>query len=283
LLGFGLLVYGGGMAFVPPVLALLAWRVRNEPDRRHVAAAVAALGFVGVTLIAPSFWWLNTTHSYRGGGTLELASAPFLFLRMLYECFYKARSYYFFSTSPALGGGLMAPLLAAGLFASSRKPRIWWPLWLLAASSMALYCVAARPTGMRRSIALVFVASLLLGLLYDTLALARRRPKVKALALAAWVIFVLGVQTSLTARAYRDGSLALPHDFDWIGSDMKVLLDRSSVDMRTKGAVLALEQPIRAMCLFHMIPPRHPEKTAALFSRAEIRDYYLTHKVEQIR
>ena len=86
------------------------------------------------------------------------------------------------------------------------------------------------------------------------------------------MILGLGFQTSLTARACRDGSLALPHEFDWIDSDMKVLLDRSSVDMRTKGAVLALEQPVRAMCLFHMIPPRNPAKTAALFSRAEIRD-----------
>ena len=283
LLGLGLLVYGGGVAFVPPVLALLAWRVWNEPDRRHVASAVAALGLFGVILKAPSFWWLNTSHSYRGGGTLELAGAPTLFLRMLYECFYKAHSYYFFSASPALGGVLIMPLLAAGLYASGRKPWTWWPLWLLAAGSISLYCIAAQPTGVRRSIALVFVASLFLGLLYDTVASARRWPKAKALALAAWLILVLGFQTTLTARAYRDGSLSLPHDFDWIDGDMKVLLDRSQVDTRTKIAVLGLEQPVRAMCLLHMLPPRHPEKTAALFSRAEIRDYYLTHESEQDR
>jgi hypothetical protein len=75
----------------------------------------------------------------------------------------------------------------------------------------------------------------------------------------------------------------LPHDFDWIDSDMKGLLDRSQVDARTKSAVLGLEQPVRAMCLLHMLPPRHPEKTPALFSRAEIRDYYLTHESEQNR
>jgi hypothetical protein len=113
--------------------------------------------------------------------------------------------------------------------------------------------------------------------------MAQRRPKAKALALAAWVILVLGFQTAFTAQAYRDGSFSLPHDFDWIAGDMKVLLDRSPVDTRTKGAVLALEQPVRAMCLFQMLPPHHPGKTSALFSRAEIRDYYLTHKSEQNR
>jgi hypothetical protein len=283
LLGFGVLVYGGALAFVPPVLALLAWRIWNEPDRRHVAAAAAALGLFGVVLTAPSFWWLNTSHLYRGGGTLELAGAPILFLRMLYECFYKARSYYFFSASPALGGVLLLPFLVAGLCASSRKPRIWWPLWLLAAASVALYCISAQPTGMRRSIALVFVASLLLGLLYDTVASGRRWPKAKAPALAAWVILVLGFQTALTAQAYLDGSIALPHDFDWIDSNMRLLLDRPPLDTRTKRAVMALEQPIRAMCLFHMLPPRQPETATALFDRAEIRDFYLTHESEQNR
>ena len=179
LLGFGILVYGGGAAFVVPVLGLIGWRLWRDHDRRSLLSALASAGVFAGVLALPSLWWVNTSHAYRGGGTIELARAPVLFLRLLYESFYKPHSYYFFSTSPGLGGVLLLPLLAAGVYASSRKPFAWWPLWMLALGSIGLYSIAT-PTGVRRAIPLVFVASLLLGEVLDwALQLpGRSRPRV---------------------------------------------------------------------------------------------------------
>ena len=118
-------------------------------------------------LALPSLWWVNRHMPTKAAERSSCETRPFLFLRLVYELFYKPRSYYFFSSSPALGGVLLFPLLAAGLYASSLKARTWWPLWLVAAGSAALYCIAATPTGVRRSIPLAFVASLLLGALFD--------------------------------------------------------------------------------------------------------------------
>ena len=120
-LGFGILVYGGGAAFVVPVLGLIGWHVWCDRDRRSLICAARRVGVFLAVLSLPWLWWVNTSHAYRGGGTLELVRTPVLFLRLLYECFYKPHSYYFFSTSPALGGVLLLPLLAAGVYASTAR------------------------------------------------------------------------------------------------------------------------------------------------------------------
>lgn len=282
LLGFSILVYGGAAAFVLPVMGLIGWRVWRDRDRSALICAVAAAGiFVGV-LSLPSLWWVNTSHAYRGGGTIELVRAPILFLRLLYESFYKPHSYYFFSTSPALGGVLLLPLLATGVYASTRKPLAWWPLWLLALGSVGLYSIAT-PTGVRRSIPLVFVSSLLLGALFDWLVHSRRLSRAAVMMVALAVVLLLASQTLATARAIRDRQLMLPRDFDWIGADMRMILDHQSVDRRTRAAVLDLKNPIRAICMFFLLQD-HPQRTSdPLFSLAEIQEYYLTTDPEKFK
>ena len=281
-LGFGILVYGGGAAFVVPVLGLIGWHVWCDRDRRSLICALAAVVvFVGV-LSLPSLWWVNTSHAYRGGGTLELVRAPVLFLRLLYECFYKPHSYYFFSTSPALGGVLLLPLLAKGVYASSRKAFTWWPLWLLALGSIGLYSIAT-PTGVRRAIPLVFVASLLLGEVLEWAVQSRRLSRVAVVMVSLAVILLLGSQTLATARALSDQRLVLPRDFDWIGADMKLLQNNQFVDPPTRDAVLALKNPIRAMCMLYLLQDRSRRASDPLFSLGEIRAYYLTTDPEKFK
>src|SRR5208282_6039139 len=224
-LGFGILVYGGGAAFVVPFVGLIGWRVWRDRDRRSLVCALVAAGvFVGV-LALPSLWWVNTSHAYRGGGTIELVRAPVLFLRLLYESFYKPHSYYFFSTSPALGGVLLLPLLAEGL---------------------------------------------------DWAIQSRRLSRAAVVTVALAVVLLLASQTLATARALSDQRLVLPRDRDWIGTDMKSLLENQVVDPRTREAVLELEYPMRAMCLFYLLQDRPRRASDPSFSLEEIRDYYLT-------
>ncbi len=281
-LAFGILVYGGGAAFVVPVLGLFGWRVWCDRDRRSLLTALAAAGvFVGV-LSLPSLWWVNTSHAYRGGGTIELVRAPVLFLRLLYESFYKPHSYYFISTSPALGGVLLLPLLAAGVYASCRKAFTWWPLWLLALGSIGLYSIAT-PTGVRRTIPLVFVASLLLGEVLEWAVQLRRLSKVAVVMVSLAVILLLGSQTLATARALSDQRLVLPRDRDWIGTDMKSLLENQVVDPRTREAVLKLKNPMRAMCMLYLLQDHSRRASDPLFSLGEIRAYYLTTDPEKFK
>jgi|GEM_PF-3103072 len=282
LLGFSILVYGGAAAFVVPVMGLIGWRVWRDRDRPALICAVAAAGIFVVVLSLPSLWWVNTSHAYRGGGTIELVRAPILFLRLLYESFYKPHSYYFFSTSPALGGVLLLPLLAAGVCASTRKALTWWPLWLLALGSVGLYSIAT-PTGVRRSIPLVFVSSLLLGALFDWLVHSRRLSRTAVMMVALAVLLLLASQTLATARAIRDRQLMLPRDFDWIGADMSMLLDHQPVDGSTRAAILELKNPIRAMSMIYLLQDRPPRASDPLFSLAEIQEYYLTTDPEKFK
>jgi hypothetical protein len=281
-LGFGILVYGGGVAFVVPVLGLIGWRVWCDRDRRSLICALASSGIFAGVLSLPSLWWVNTSHAYRGGGTIELVQAPVLFLRLLYESFYKPHSYYFFSTSPALGGVLLLPLLAGGAYASYRKALTWWPLWLLALGSIGLYSIAT-PTGVRRAIPLVFVASLLLGEALDWAVQSRRLSRAAVVTVALAVVLLLASQTLATARALSNQRLVLPRDFDWIGADMKSFLEKQVVDPRTRDAVLELKNPIRAMCLFYLLQDRPGRAADPLFSLGEIREYYLTTDPEKFK
>jgi len=205
-----------------------------------------------------------------------------LFLRLLYESFYKPHGYYFFSTSPALGGVLLLPLLAGGVYASYRKALTWWPLWLLALGSIGLYSIAT-PTGVRRAIPLVFVASLLLGEALDWAVQSRRLSRAAVVTVALAVVLLLASQTLATARALSNQRLVLPRDFDWIGADMKSFLEKQVVDPRTRDAVLELKNPIRAMCLFYLLQD-HPRRVSdPLFSLQEIREYYLTTDPEKFK
>ena len=282
LLGFGILVYGGGAAFVVPVLGLIGWHVWCDRDRRSLICALAAVVVFDGVLSLPSLWWVNTSHAYRGGGTLELVCAPVLFLRLLYECFYKPHSYYFFSTSPALGGVMLLPLLAKGVYASSCKAFTWWPLWLLALGSIGLYSIAI-PTGVRRAIPLVFVASLLLGEVLEWAVQSGRLSKFAVVMVFLVFVILLGSQTLATARALSDQRLVLPRDFDWIGADMKLLQNNQFVDPPTRDAVLALKNPIRAMCLLYLLQDRSRCASDPLFSLGEVRAYYLTTDSEKFK
>ncbi len=284
LLAFGILVYGGCAAFAAPVLGLIGWRVWCDRDRRSVISALVAAGVFVAVLALPTLWWVNTSHAhaYRGGGTIDLVGAPILFLRLIYEAFYKPHSYYFFSTSPALGGVLLLPLLATGIWASSRRPCRWWPLWLLALGSISLYSIAT-PTGVRRAIPLVFVASLLLGEVLDWALQSRRLPRAAVVTVALGVVLLLAGQTLATARALSTQRLVLPRDFDWIGADMKPLLENQTVGPRTRDAVLELKNPIRAMCLFYLLQDRPGGSADPLFSLEEIRQYYLTTDPEKFK
>ena len=147
------------------------------------------------------------------------------------------------------------PLLAEGVYASYRKAFTWWPLWLLALGSIGLYSIAT-PTGVRRAIPLVFVASLLLGEVLEWAVQSRRLSKVAVVMVSLAVVLLLGSQTLATARALSDQRLVLPRDFDWIGADMKLLLNNQFVDPPTRDAVLELKNPIRAMCMFYLLQDR---------------------------
>ena len=201
-LGFGILVYGGGAAFVAPFLGLIGWRVWHERDRRSLIGALVAAGVFAGVLMLPSLWWVNTFHAYRGGGTIELVQTPVQFLRLLYESFYEPHSYYFFSTSPALGGVQLLPLLAAGAYVSRRKALAWWPLWLLALGSIGLYSITT-PTGVRRAIPLVFVASLLLGEALDWALQSRRLSRAAVVSVSLGVVLLLASQTLGNAWALQ--------------------------------------------------------------------------------
>ena len=175
------------------------------------------------------------------------------------------------------------PALGAGLYASGLRSRTWWPVWLLAAGSAALYCIAATPTGMRRSIALTFASSLLLGCLFDWALSAPRISRFPIWAASLAVLLWLGGETYATARGYRDGTLALPHDFDWIEPNMGMLLGKEELDPRVRERVLALDQPIRAMCLLDLLNPRIRPASAPRFSVREIREYYLSSDPEKFK
>ncbi len=157
----------------------------------------------------------------------------------------------------------------------SRKALTWWPLWLLALGSIGLYSIAT-PTGVRRAIPLVFVASLLLGEVLDWALQSRRLSSAAVVIVSLAVVLLLASQTLATARALNDQRLVLPRDFDWIGGDMKSLLENQSGDPRTRDAVLELKNPIARCACFtsckivhnaHPIPCSVSRKSGSTISR----------------
>ena len=96
-------------------------------------------------------------------------------------------------------------------------------------------------------------------------------------------VILLGSQTLATARALSNQRLVLPRDFDWIGADMKLLQNNQFVDPPTRDAVLALKNPIRAMCLLYLLQDRSRPASEPLFSLGEVRAYYLTTDPEKFK
>ncbi len=282
LLAFGVLVYGGGAAFVPPVFGVMGWRAWRERSTRSLLVAISAGAIFAAVLSLPGLWWVNTANAYRGGGTLELGRSPILFLRLMYESFYRPHSYYFFSTSPSLGGFVLIPLLAVAAYASTRRANAWWPFWCLALGSAALYSIAT-PTGVRRAIPLVLVASLLMGSLLDHAVQSRRFRSTSIAFVSALVLLWLGGETLATGLALRHGRLALPHDFDWISADMRPLLEPAAWIADGRERILRLERPIRAMCLNAMLPARNHPGSESHFTRNEIRAHYLAADPERFQ
>jgi hypothetical protein len=234
-------------------------------------------------LAIPSLWWAGRSEAFRGGGRVDLAGAPFLFLRMNYECWYKARSYYFFSTSPALGGFLVLPALLAGVFFTLRNARTWWPIWLLAVCSVALYCVAATPTGVRRALGLCLASSLFLGALIENADRLHRLPVLARQAIGPILVVILGFQTLRTGSDLRTGRLPLPRDVEWIAPDMSLLMGQGTFAPDAKQRILDLENPIRAVCMPFMLWGRSLSESAPSFTLEEIRELYETRDPERFK
>jgi hypothetical protein len=158
-------------------------------------------------------------------------------------------------------------------------------VWLAGAGSAALYCIAATPTGVRRCIPLCFAGALLLGRLYDWLRLQRGSVRLAAWApgLAIGVVLLLGGETLSTARGYRDRSLILPHDFDWIAPDMKLLLGEEDLGPQMREQVVALAQPIRAMCLLNLLGQQPRPDSSPVFQADEIRAFYFQSDPERYK
>ena len=222
-LGFGILVYGGGAAFVVPVLGLIGWRVWCDRDRRSLICALAAVGvFVGV-LSLPSLWWVNTSHAYRGGGTIELVRTPVLFLRLLYESFLQAAQLLLLFNQSCPGRS--TALAPAGRGSVRVLPQGFHVVAALAACSGIHRplqhrnpdrCASSDSSGVRR------ISAPGRG--------ARMGRPIAAVVegrggdgLSCVLSCLLGSQTLATARALSDQRLVLPRDFDWIGADMKLL------------------------------------------------------------
>jgi hypothetical protein len=129
----------------------------------------------------------------------------------------------------------------------------------------------------------VFVASLLLGEVLDWALQSRRLSSAAVVIVSLTVVLLLASQTLATVRALNDQRLVLPRDFDWIGGDMKSLLENQSGDPRTRDAVLELKNPIRAMCMFYLLQDRSQRASDPLFSLKEIREYYLTTDPEKFK
>ncbi len=118
-LGFGILVYGGGAVFVVPVLGLIGWRAWCDRDRRSLICARGR----GCGLSSESFRCLRYGGSTRPMPIAAAARSSWPGPPCSSCVCSMSRStgrtaITSFSTSPALGGVLLLPLLAAGVYAS---------------------------------------------------------------------------------------------------------------------------------------------------------------------
>ena len=134
-----------------------------------------------------------------------------------------------------------------------------------------------------QSLACSPVASLLLGEVLEWTVQSGRLSRAAVVTVSLAVVLLLASQTLATARALSDQRLVLPRDFDWIGADMKLLLENQFVDPPTRDAVLELKNPIRAMCMFYLLRDGPRRASDPLFSLEEIREYYLTTDPEKFK
>lgn len=277
ILAFAVLVYPAALAFFPTLALLIAigcWRDRSGTT--FAWAAAGALAFL-LVMALPGLFWGEFRHSYGGGGQAGSTGIVYVTLKFLGDMLERPRTYYFFTAYPAMGGILVLPLILWGGYLSTRDPRRWWPLWLVAAATIAIAYKAGGVPGFRRMLPLAVLGALFLALLADTLT---RRDNTLWLrrggaVLIAAAMLLLGGQTLLNARAMRDGTLTVPQDLPWPAGLSMTHPQGDAAAIRAQ--VLALENPTRAMSMLAMLTAGHPQP---VFTPDEILEYYRTKDAE---
>ena len=168
LAGASVSLYGAGLAWAAPILVAAGLRAFDDAPGRRVRVAKVGWATAGALLLLflPLWWWGGGTIVV-GGGAFTLSSVPASAAALARELFWDGRSYYSFSTIPALSSALLGLVLLGGLaWGCRRLPafRLWGCVWLAAIAVMLL---SGGVGGQRRAVAVTLGLALGGGYLID--------------------------------------------------------------------------------------------------------------------
>lgn len=168
LAGVAVSTYGAGLAWAGAIMAVVAVRAVRRPWRPGRLLALLASTAVGAgVVIFPLLWWRGGGQIVVGGGTASSPRPGRAITGLLSELALRGHSYYYFTSSPALGSLALAVVLAVALVvALAWRPRIW-PWALVLALTVLLYVFSGGVLGVRRAIAVPVVGALALGAAVD--------------------------------------------------------------------------------------------------------------------
>jgi hypothetical protein len=233
LAGLAVTTYTAGVAWAAVIVGAVLWRGARSGWRTGLAAVAALLVGAGVVLF-PLWWWTAGPHRLvAGGGTI--AGTPSHNLANLgRQLAVSGRSYYFFSTLPALGSTAFAAVSAVAVgVAVVTRWRAVRPWVAVAAVTVAVWIPSGNAPGVRRAVALSIVAALTVAVAVDVLGDFLPRGRGPALAgVAAAVCLPLAVSLLQWQDAYRTGASRLTPDFP-LAVPMPAALAAYDADLRS--------------------------------------------------
>ena len=238
-------LYGAGLAWAAPILVAAGLRALDDAPGRRVRVAKVGWATVGalLLLLLPLWWWGGGTIVV-GGGSFSLSSVPASAAALVRELFWNGRSYYSFSTVPALSSALLGVVLLGGVAWGCRclpAFRLWGCAGLAAVVVMLF---SGGVGGQRRAVAVTLVLALGGGYLIDRVQRSTKLgpPNVRG-AIVAVLCLALVVPPAVQAWRYSDdlasGRISLPIAFPFpqatATEPMQVTLERVA-QLRRSGS-----------------------------------------------
>jgi hypothetical protein len=214
--GVAVSAYGAGLAWAAAVLVVCVVRIIRSPERLRdllwlIVSTTAAVELV----LFPLVWWRGGGVVVVGGGAAGDAAPGAALSRLIRDLAVRGHSYYYFTSTPALGALWTAVVLGISLVvAAVRRPQIW-PWLLTVAATVAVVAFSAGPPGVRRAIAIPVVGALALGVTVDVLVHRRGALLRASLVVAATAALVgpLAGRFVENRAALASGASAVPVDF----------------------------------------------------------------------
>ncbi len=280
LAGVSVSTYGAGLAWAAPVLAVAALRVLRSPSRLRDAALLLGGVTAGVVVVLlPLLWWDDGGRIVVGGGDVESADVPDALGDLFGELAVRGDSYYYFTSSPALGSAVLAAVVLVALVLGTALRRRLWPWTLVVLATVVLYAAAGGLLGVRRTIALPILGALALGVLADLVVrhLRGRWQPAAVLVVAALAVAVpLAVQYAGWRTAWEAGRIEIPQDFDFPippGRTMTEVVEDLTARLRSGEAPEQVTQGFeakRALAMVWMLADRRGEDLTGLLTPREI-------------